>query len=211
MNSANFLNNSRGYRSLSIKTRLLRQIAPESSPERSAKSLSQNFFGGGGYLFCPWLGFFMCRSDIVLSSYTSECRPTLCNYGSCFWTCSSATQSVPVTPVPNTSPKSMSRKRESPLVYPYPKNTRNSDHGLSFPSPETQTMVWVSPFPSKFRFWGGLSFGPSFSRTKTLSFLPRGQKHWGRGRRMSIENGRCMSHGWQVSVIQIGGVCRFPK
>ena len=30
---------------------------------------------------------------------------------------------------------------ESPLVYPYPKNTRNSDHGLSFPSPETQTMV----------------------------------------------------------------------
>ena len=30
---------------------------------------------------------------------------------------------------------------ESPLVYPYPKNTRNSDYGLSFPSPETQTMV----------------------------------------------------------------------
>ena len=24
---------------------------------------------------------------------------------------------------------------------PYPQNTRNSDHGLSFPSPETQTMV----------------------------------------------------------------------
>ena len=54
---------------------------------------------------------------------------------------------------------------ESPLVYPYPKNTRNSDHGLSFPSPETQTMVWVSPFPNKYRVWGGLSFGPSFSRT----------------------------------------------
>ena len=30
---------------------------------------------------------------------------------------------------------------ETPLVYPYPKNTPNSDHGLSFPSPETQTMV----------------------------------------------------------------------
>ena len=28
-------------------------------------------------------------------------------------------------------------KFESSLVYPYPKNTRNSDHGLSFPSPET--------------------------------------------------------------------------
>ena len=28
-----------------------------------------------------------------------------------------------------------------PLVYPYPKNAANSDHGLSFPSPETQTMV----------------------------------------------------------------------
>ena len=54
---------------------------------------------------------------------------------------------------------------ESPLVYPYPKNTRNSDHGLSFPSPETQTMVWGSPLPSKYRVWGGLSFGPSFSRT----------------------------------------------
>ena len=34
-----------GYQSLSIKTRVLRQIAPESSPERSAKSLSQKFFG----------------------------------------------------------------------------------------------------------------------------------------------------------------------
>ena len=54
---------------------------------------------------------------------------------------------------------------ESRLVYPYPKNTRNSDHGLSFPSPETQTMVWVSPFPNRYRVWGGLSFGPSFSRT----------------------------------------------
>ena len=30
---------------------------------------------------------------------------------------------------------------ESPLVYLYPQNTRNSDHGLNFPSPETQTMV----------------------------------------------------------------------
>ena len=27
------------------------------------------------------------------------------------------------------------------------------------------TMVWVSPFPNKYRVWGGLSFGPSFSRT----------------------------------------------
>ena len=41
-----------GYRSLPNKTRVLRQIAPESSPESSAKSLSQKFFGG--YLFCPW-------------------------------------------------------------------------------------------------------------------------------------------------------------
>ena len=32
-------------------------------------------------------------------------------------------------------------KTESPLVYPYPQNTRNSDHGLSFPSTEAQTMV----------------------------------------------------------------------
>ena len=30
---------------LPIKTRVLRQIAPESSPESSAKSLSQKFFG----------------------------------------------------------------------------------------------------------------------------------------------------------------------
>ena len=38
----NFLNNSRA---LPNKTRVLRQIAPESSPESSAKSLSQKFFG----------------------------------------------------------------------------------------------------------------------------------------------------------------------
>ena len=37
--------------------------------------------------------------------------------------------------------------------------------GLSFRSPETQTMVWVSPFPGKYRVWGGLGFGQSFSRT----------------------------------------------
>ena len=40
----NFLNNSRGYWSLPSKTRVLRQITPESSPERSAKSLSHSFF-----------------------------------------------------------------------------------------------------------------------------------------------------------------------
>ena len=34
-----------------------------------------------------------------------------------------------------------------------------------FPSPETRTMVWVSPFPGKYRVWGGLGFGPSFSGT----------------------------------------------
>ena len=34
-----------GYRSLPIKTRVFRQITPESSPESSAKSLSQKFFG----------------------------------------------------------------------------------------------------------------------------------------------------------------------
>ena len=39
----NFLNNSRA---LPNKTRALRQIASESSPESSAKSLSQKFFGG---------------------------------------------------------------------------------------------------------------------------------------------------------------------
>ena len=35
-----------GYRSLSSKTRVLRQITPASSPERSAKSLSHSFFCG---------------------------------------------------------------------------------------------------------------------------------------------------------------------
>ena len=53
------------------------------------------------------------------------------------------------------------RKRHSPLVYPYPQNTPNSDHGLSFPAPETQTM----PFSSKSKVWRGLGFGPSFSLT----------------------------------------------
>ena len=54
---------------------------------------------------------------------------------------------------------------ESPLVYPYPENTPNLDHGLSFPSPETWTMVWVSRFPGKYSVWGGLSFGLSFAWT----------------------------------------------
>ena len=43
-------------------------------------------------------------------------------------------------------------------------NTPNSDHGLSFPSPETRTMVWVSLFPGKYSVWDGLGFGSSFSR-----------------------------------------------
>ena len=37
--------------------------------------------------------------------------------------------------------KNLVQKFESPLVYFYSKNRENSDHGLSFPSPETQTMV----------------------------------------------------------------------
>ena len=41
----NFLNNSRGLLVITHKIRVLRQIAPESSPESSAKSLSQKFFG----------------------------------------------------------------------------------------------------------------------------------------------------------------------
>ena len=77
----------------------------------------------------------------------------------------------------------------APSSTPTPKHTRNSDHGLSFPSPETQTMVWVSPFPNKYRVWGGLSFsfGPVFLGPWS-DFLPRGPKHWGRGRRMSIDS-----------------------
>ena len=40
----NFLNNLRALPVIIHKTRVLRQIAPESSPERSAKSLSHSFF-----------------------------------------------------------------------------------------------------------------------------------------------------------------------
>ena len=40
----NFLNNSKGYRSLPSQAWVVRQIAPESSSERSAKSLSRSFF-----------------------------------------------------------------------------------------------------------------------------------------------------------------------
>ena len=43
----------------------------------------------------------------------------------------------------------------------------------AFPFPENQTMVWVSPFPGKYRGWGGLRFGLSF-------VVPWSQKHWGR-------------------------------
>ena len=45
---------------------------------------------------------------------------------------------------------------------------RSSDHGLSF---------FV---PGKYRVWGGLIFGLGFARTTS-------QKHWGRGRRTSID------------------------
>ena len=63
----NFLNNSRGYRSLPNKASILRQIAPESSPESSAKSLSQKFFGVP-FLGCkiPWP--FFSRKPPALTS-----------------------------------------------------------------------------------------------------------------------------------------------
>ena len=41
-----YLNNSRAIGSLLSKTRVLRHITPESSPELSAKSLSHSFFCG---------------------------------------------------------------------------------------------------------------------------------------------------------------------
>ena len=76
---------------------------------------------------------------------------------------------------------------ESPLVYPYTKKhpklrpwsefplPRNSAHRLSFSFPwSIQSLGW-SDFWSEF----GWNHGPSF--------VPRSQKHWGRGRRMSIE------------------------
>ena len=54
----NFLNNSRGLPVITIKTRVSRQITPESSPESSAKSLSQKFFGvpflSLNYTNCLW-------------------------------------------------------------------------------------------------------------------------------------------------------------
>ena len=50
-------------------------------------------------------------------------------------------------------------------IYPHPLGDRNSDHGLSFPFPETQTMVWVSPCPNKYRVRRGLGFGLSFAWT----------------------------------------------
>ena len=49
-----------GCRSLPIKTRVLRQSAPENSPENSAKSLSQKFFG------VPFLSLKRGRSDHLL-------------------------------------------------------------------------------------------------------------------------------------------------
>ena len=51
---------------------------------------------------------------------------------------------------------------------------RNSDHGLSFSFPQVQSLGWSG-------FWS------EFFLDHGLSFLPRGQKHWGRGRRLSLE------------------------
>ena len=80
-------------------------------------------------------------------------------------------------------------RNESPLVYPTPK------------TPQTQTMVWVSP-PQTLRPWsefllslintgsGVVWVWSDFFSDHGLSFLPRGQEHWGRGRRMSIEERR---------------------
>ena len=45
-----------------IKIRVLRKIAPESSPESSAKSLSRKFFGVP--FFCPWQGFLMAFPNL---------------------------------------------------------------------------------------------------------------------------------------------------
>ena len=54
---------------------------------------------------------------------------------------------------------------ESPLVYPYPKDTPNSDHGLSSPPQKLRPWSECLLSPGKHRVWGGLGFGPSFSRT----------------------------------------------
>ena len=81
--------------------------------------------------------------------------------------------------------RGVNRLWEPPRL-PIPQNTPNSDHRLSLPFPETQTMVWVSPFPNKYRVWGGLGFGPSFPGPWS-EFLPWCQKHWGRGRRVSLD------------------------
>ena len=55
---------------------------------------------------------------------------------------------------------------------------RNLDHGLSFSfSRKTQSLAWSE-----------------FCSDHGLSFVPRSEKHWGRGRRMSSE----LSHFWRI-------------
>ena len=91
---------------------------------------------------------------------------------------------------------------ENPFVYPrQSQNTPNSDHDLSSSThanpktPQTQTMIWVFS-PQKLRPWSKFlrslvkaesEFWSELCLYHSLGFVPRSQKHWGRGRRMRTD------------------------
>ena len=55
-----------------------------------------------------------------------------------------------------------------PLCLHLPPKDPHSEHGLSIPSPETEIMVWVSPFPGTYGVWGGLSFARTIHSSRKL-------------------------------------------
>ena len=85
-NTKEFLNN---LRSLANKIRGLRQITPESSPERSANSLSHKFFGAPS-LSLKWHG--VCTPSVPdycygFSKMTAQDRDWLSALAPLFWAC----------------------------------------------------------------------------------------------------------------------------
>ena len=75
----------------------------------------------------------------------------------------------------------------APWSTPTPKSTPNTDHGVSFPP--QKLWPWSEFLLALFNTESGAVwvFSSKFFSDHRLSFLQGGQKHWGRGRRMSID------------------------
>ena len=119
-----------------------------------------------GELFGLFLGF-VCRQPPPANPFS---KPLMEG------TYASRSPGIPGMRAPSSTPTPKRPQTQTMLwVFPYQGSRKKLRHGLSFSFPwQIQSLGWSG-------FWS------AFGSDHGLSFLPRGQKHWGRGRRMSIE------------------------